>query len=120
MPLIGNRTSIALRQLRVRLQRPGPRTPDGDGGYVEAWIDLDPPEMFAHVRPITGRDLETVASNVVQARLTHKVELPFHPGVTTETRVLVPGRAQPLAVVAVASPDERGVDLDLLCAEVVA
>jgi hypothetical protein len=61
--------------------------PDGDGGYIEVFAPLDPPAMFGSVEPMSARDLERFTNATVAAVATHLVSMPFHPGVTIQTRV---------------------------------
>jgi head-tail adaptor len=120
MGLIGSRTGIAHRQKRVTLATPGAAVPDGDGGYTQAEVPLDPPGLFAHVRPASTRDLERIAGSTTLPTATHLVSVPYHPQITTETVVYLedhPRPARALKVVYVGNPDERNADLELICAE---
>lgn len=122
MTLIGHAIPIAKRQKRISLQKPGAAIPDGDGGWTQEPEPLDPPLAFAYVRPATLNDLERVTNGTVITQATHVVEMPFHPGVDSQTEIMLPrnGKADArLAVVSVLNPDERDKDLILLCAEVV-
>jgi head-tail adaptor len=120
--LIGPRTSIGRRQLRIELSIPGPTIPDGDGGYTQAPVPLDPPAVYGAVRPATAADLERITAGTVIAQASYAVSIPFHPGVNTQTELRVEDPPRPprrFAVVAVVNPDMRGSDLDLVCSEVV-
>lgn len=71
---------------RITLQEPV-RTPDGGGGFSEAWQDLAAaPEVYAAIRPLSGgetfrfRQLETVA--------THRILTRFRPDITPAHRIL--------------------------------
>ena len=122
MSLIGLRSSIAHRHKRITLQAPGAAVPDGDGGYTQAPVPLNPPVTFGHVRPAGARDLERIAAGTVISQASHLVSLPFHPGVTTTTELHVedfPNPDRRFAVITVLNPDERNAELELLCAEVV-
>lgn len=117
----GVTTSIALRQRRIRLQAPGLPMPDGEGGWTEVWTDLVPPQLFGWVRPTTASDMERLGSNTVTAAATLVVTLPFHPGLTSQTRLLVENGARPvrtLAVLGYANPDSRDTELEVFCSEV--
>lgn len=123
MALIAIRTSTALRHKRIALLRPGAAVPDGDGGFTQGFVPLDPPSMFGYVRPATVRDLESLAAGTVATHATHLVSLPFHPGVTTDCELRVeqpPGADRRFAIGAVLNPDERSSDLLLLCTELTA
>lgn len=112
------RARIGDRPHRVTLQNPGPAVPDGDGGYLQTWTDLTPPAISVEILPATAQDLERVTAGTVIATATHIVTGPFHPQVTTKTRVLFNGRE--FHVGGVANPAERSVEMILVCTEVVA
>jgi SPP1 family predicted phage head-tail adaptor len=99
----------------VTLENPGPSVPDGDGGYTQTWASLG--SRYAEVKPATARDLERTIAGTVLSTASHIVTLDYQAGVTTATRVLFKGRT--LSVTGVANPDERDVDLVLVCVEVV-
>lgn len=84
---IGSPVHVGERVRRVQLDEPGKPVPDGDGGYTEGFAPLDPPQLFAMVQPASARDLERFTSGTVAATATHIVTMPFHPTVTTQTRV---------------------------------
>lgn len=112
--------AITLGELRTRVTLENPtRTSDGQGGYTEEWTALDPPEAWVAIRGLTGA--ERLAHGTVVTQATHAITLRYHPGVTTETRLSWTdraNRARTLAVVDVTDLDERGVELQLTCAEV--
>jgi head-tail adaptor len=122
MGIIGVQTGIRFRPRRISLDAPGAAVPDGDGGYTQTFAPLTPPTMFAEVRPASARDLENLIAGTVLSTATHLITLPFHPGVTTTTRVqwtddaLRPHTANVTAVINV---DERCVELVLGATEVV-
>ena len=101
----------------VTLQNPT-RTPDGDGGYTEAWTAVAPPSaVYARVQPVrAGREERTLEGTVAAAAGT-LVTIPYHPAVTTQTRVLLGSRI--LAVIGLTNADEQGRQLTLTCTEVV-
>lgn len=114
--MIGTR-SVAERPHRILLQNPGEPIPDGDGGFTQLWSDLSPASVSAKISPATAADLERVTAGTVTASATHIVEMPYHAGVTTKTRIIFDGRT--FTVTGVATPDERKVDTIALCDEVV-
>ena len=121
--MTGMATRVGLRPVRVELQNPGPNVPDGDGGFTQTWADCAPPFMFAHIEtPVArGADEEQDASAVttIARRI---VNLPYHPQITTHSRILFTDRtglARTLTVDAVNDIEERGVELELTCKEVV-
>jgi len=120
--MIGPRQgSIGERQKRVRLVAPGAMVPDGDGGYTQEDAPLDPPALFAHIRPASQQDLERVTAGTPITTATHLVAMPFHPGVTAQTRIYVENYPRPervFEVVYIGNPNERNAELVLVCAEV--
>lgn len=116
--MIAPKTSVGDRPHRVTLQNPGPAVPDGDGGFTQSWTDLVPPALSMEIKPATAVDLEHVAAGTVLSKNTYIVKGPYHPQVTTQTRILFNGRS--FSVTGVADPEERHVELILVCVEVVA
>jgi head-tail adaptor len=102
----------------VTLQNPTTTAPDGDGGYTQTWTDLAPPKVFMSINAASARDLEYLASGTVAASATHLLRGPFHPGVTTQTRVLFGART--FHVASVRNPEERSIEMILVCEEQVA
>lgn len=117
MGTIGPKTAVADRPHRVTLQNPGPAVPDGDGGFTQSWTDLVPAAVFARIQTATARDLERRAAGTVISTASHIVTLPYHPQVTTKTRVLFNGRT--FNVLGVADAEEGDVETVAICAEVV-
>lgn len=107
----------------VTLQSPtGAVVPDGDGGWTEVFANLTPPSLYMSIRPATARDLERVTSGTVLSTASHIFEGDFHPGVTTQTRLTwtdQAARARSANVVGVSDPEERAINMTLVCVEVV-
>lgn len=114
---IGPRLRAGSKTHRLYLQRPGPPVPDGDGGFTESWIDLEPPTMMAWVEPGTATKLERAGTGTTIASATHILHVDFHPDITTKVRAVVEGRV--LNISGVRDLDERHVELELVCEEVV-
>jgi SPP1 family predicted phage head-tail adaptor len=113
--MIGMKTTIARRPHRGLFQRPGPPVPDGSG-YVESWIDQPPPESV-EITPATQAALERITAGTVVSMATHIVTTPYRPDLTTKGRFLYEGRS--LSILGVFDKEERHVQLELVCAEVV-
>jgi head-tail adaptor len=110
------------RRHLVTLENPGTRTPDGDGGWTDVFAALNPPALYAEIKPATARDLERLAAGTVLSTESLLVMLPFHPDVTTKTRLTwidPAGRAHAANVTGVNNPDQRCIDLILVAVEVV-
>jgi head-tail adaptor len=102
---------------RVVLQRPGPYVPDGDGGSVASWIDLVPAAWKVSITPASAADLERVAPGTVISSASYVVRGYFHPGVTTQCRLVLNGRI--LAITGVVNRELRNVDMECGAVEVV-
>ena len=109
--------NIGPNRHHVTLASPGDPIPDPDGGWIESWAPLDPADWDCSIEPATTRTLEAIGAGTVLAQATHIVKGRYHPGITTETRVTFEGRT--LNVLSVANRDERDLETDLVCAEVV-
>ena len=108
------------RDKRVLLENPGGTVPDGEGGYIEGWEALDPPEVFARIAPASQTDLERAASGTVLSTATHLIEILYHPGVTILTRITytAPGKgARLFQITALRNPDEANRELTLVAEE---
>jgi head-tail adaptor len=113
-------SSAGRRDKLVTLENPGEGAPDGEGGWTEGWAPLDPAEMYVSIVPATQSDLERVTSGTVISMATHIIELPYHPGVTIETRLRYSEPARPertFAVTAIRNPDEADRELVLVAVE---
>lgn len=117
MAILGPTAPIHSRQKRVTFRNPsGNPIPDGEGGFTQAYVDV-PPAAYAHVEPASARSLERIAAGTVITTATHVVTVPYRAGISTQTQVLVDGRV--LNITSIQDPDERHVDLKLICEEVV-
>lgn len=102
----------------VTLDNPGPTVPDGDGGFTQTRVALEPEEgIFVEIKPATARDLERVVANTVQSRASHIITGDYVAGVTTQTRIHFGSRV--FEVTGVQNPEERNIELVLAAIEVV-
>ena len=102
---------------RVTLTNPGSPVPDPDGGWSETPVPLVPPTWDCSIEQASARTLESIGAGSVLAQATHLVRGRYHAGITTQTRVTFGARV--LSVLFVANRDERNIETDLVCAEVV-
>ena len=112
-----SKTSVSERPHRVTLQNPGPAVPDGRGGFTQTWTDLTPAAVSVKIEAATAEELERVAPGTVISTETHIVSGPYHPQVTTKTRILYNGRV--FHVTGVTDPEERHVEMIAVAVEVV-
>jgi SPP1 family predicted phage head-tail adaptor len=114
---LSRRTPAGQRTQVVTLQAPGLPVPDGDGGVIQGWDDLDPATVKAAIAPASARDLENIAAGTVITQATHVITIPYHPQVTTATRVVFRGRT--FSLTGVVNLDERNVQMKCIGVEVV-
>ena len=77
----------ALRQA-VTLSQPGAPVPDGDGGFTQPYVPLDPPLWWCAIKAVTPRPSESTIGGTVTAHATHIVNGRYHPGITSQTRLV--------------------------------
>lgn len=91
--------------------------PDGDGGYTESWVNLNPPQVWAEIVPASARAIERLTASVaVQAVATHVVTLPYHPQLTVTSKLLFGTRE--FQIHDVANLDEVNTTHVLICSEI--
>lgn len=83
------------------------------GAVMETWVTYA--EVWAAVEPLRGR--EFFASRQMQAQVDARVRIRFISGVTPKMRVLWGSRIY--LIDAVINPEERGVELQLMCREII-
>jgi SPP1 family predicted phage head-tail adaptor len=113
--MIGQKTAIGDRPHRVTLQNPGPPVSDGDGGFTQSWTDLVPPALYVRIEVATAVALERIAAGTVIATATHLMRGPYHPQVTTLTRIQFGGRV--FQVAAAVDREQRQQDMVIVCQE---
>jgi SPP1 family predicted phage head-tail adaptor len=109
---------LAARRHRVTLFEPGPPKPDGEGGYEETEQPLDPPAAWCSIEQASDNDLERIMAGTVLVTASHILELPYHAGVTTDTRVRR-SDGREYEVNFVRNVEERNITLQLVCSEVI-
>lgn len=73
---------------------------------------------WAAIEPATAQRLERLVPGTVIAQATHIVTIPYMAGITTKAQVVFGART--FNVVGVANPEERNIELVLVCVEVTA
>jgi head-tail adaptor len=101
----------------LKLQGPvGEPVSDGDGGYDQEYETYAEP--FGSVEAATSVRLERFTVSAAIASATHIITVPFIPhGVAIQDRVIYAGRR--MTVLGVADPEERHVELVLVCQEII-
>ena len=110
-------TAVGTHRHLVLFQAPGAAVPDGDGGFTQTWSDLSPATWHVSIEPATAQDLERVGAGTVLSTASHIVKGRFHPGVTTQTRMIFGGRT--FSITGKANLEERGIFMELVAVEVV-
>lgn len=121
MASIAPKTGVGDRPHRVTLQNPGPAAADGDGGFTQVYTDCDPPQMNVRIQPLGPGDIERPIVGTVMANATHLITMPFHPQLTTQTRIVYTDRlgTHVYSVLGPADLDLRHVELRLYASELV-
>ena len=98
----------------VTVQGAGAPVPTPEG-FTTPYTDLNPATMYAS---ITGppREDEGIAVSVERAKISHTVEMDYHPGVTRQSRVVFGARK--LYVRGLQNVEERNQTLVLMCEEI--
>ena len=100
---------------RITIEVPGPRVPDGKGGFTESWTNLTPNGYWAAIEPATASNVERRVGHQVEAKVSHLVTVRYLAGVLTTGRVLY--RSRIFWIRGIANRDERNVQLTLACEE---
>lgn len=108
-------TPAGLRRHLIELQTLSAPVSDGEGGFTQAPATFA--TVLASIEPATVHDLERLAAGTAIATASHVVKIPYVAGVTTQTQILFGSRR--FYVQGVQNPDERNIELVLLCNEVV-
>ncbi len=80
--------AIGLLRQVVTLSAPGAPVPDADGSYTQTYTPLDPAMWRCAITPATPRPSETTPSGTVVAHATHVFSGRYHPGITSQTRLV--------------------------------
>jgi hypothetical protein len=113
-------TPTGKRVHRAQVAQVTGSAPNPDGGWTDVYTPLDPPDWDCEVAEATPKNLESIGAGTVLAQATHVLRGDYHPGLTTKCRVTVTAdRVHLMNVIAVLDPGLRGVQTNLVCAEVV-
>lgn len=110
----------ALRQMGTLSEPDGPPVPDGDGGYTQPYKALDPAQWRFAIEPATVRSMERHFAGTITAQASSILKGRFHPGVTTQTRIVWVDRAGVMHtadVLGVDDPEGAGVLTVVLVSE---
>jgi head-tail adaptor len=110
-------TAAGERRHLVAVEGPSATAMTGDASYAQTWAPLDPPTWYCAIAPATSGAMERLGAGTTSSQATHILTGRHHPGITTQARVLFDGRV--LHVLFVSNREERGIQTDLVCGEVV-
>jgi hypothetical protein len=80
-------TPIGDQRYQCSLANPGPATPDGSGGYTQAWIPLAPARAYFAITP--AQAVERSVAGTVEASARWHVVGAMHAGINQYTRLEV-------------------------------
>lgn len=103
-------TPIGKLRHRITFQQES-LTPDGMGGSTKTWTSLG--TVSAQVEPLSGK--EFFQAQQIQSSVTHKVTMRYRANTIPSLRILFGTRT--FDVNAVLDPEERHIQLILLCTE---
>ncbi len=107
--------SAGRRPHPLKLQhQPAALATDGDGNHVGDYSTYAEP--FGSVEPATAQRLEKLTASGAIGSASHIVSIPFIEGVVLQDRVLYAGRK--LDIIGYADPEERHIELILVCQEI--
>src|SRR5665213_2864274 len=95
---------------RVTIQQVS-ETPDGQGGFTEAWADVA--TVWASINPAKG--WEKMQAMQLQTPITHKLVIRYRTGLTTKHRLLFGTRI--FNIKEILNPGESNFSLNLQCVE---
>jgi len=111
-------TGSGRRTHLVTVQNPGAPVADGDGGFTQVWSDATPPQLFASIQASGPGTQERTVEGTVTSHASHVITVPYHAQITTQTR-LVSDKGQTFSVTGITNVDERDIELQLFCTELV-
>ncbi len=96
----------------VTIKKPT-RATGSDGKVTTSWIEFD--QVWASVEPLTGK--EFLESQQMKNMVTHRIRIRHLPGVVPTYRVEFDSRV--FNIEYVLNADERNIEMELMCKEVV-
>ena len=88
-------------------------TRDTYGAEVETWSTYD--TVWGSVEPLRGT--ERIFAQQVNAKVTHKIRVRSNSSITVQHRILFDSRY--FYINSVINPDERNIEIELICSEAV-
>lgn len=95
-------------------------TPDGAGGTLVTYVDLNPPTWWCAIEPATAQNVERIVGSTIVGEATHILYGDYHPELSKDCRVLVPNPPsadRQFDVLAVTRDHEQRMSLTVVCSE---
>jgi len=105
-------TTRGERRHIVSFEAPGDPVPDGEGGYTYTWTSFTPAGWYVAIRPATAADAEAALAGTQITHVSHVITGDYHPGVTTDTRMIFNG--QVYHVTSVIDDEARGLTMTVV------
>lgn len=106
---------------QARVEGAGPSTPDGQGGFTDTWIPLDPPMWCCAILSASARNAERTQANTITTSASHILTGDFHPTLAVDARIWIPdpdnGTDRRFDVVSVQRQNEQRRTLLVACNE---
>lgn len=115
-------TDVGTYRQTATLSEASTPVPDGDGGYTQSYVALDPATWRCAIEKASVASAERTFGSTVIAQATHILRGRFHSGITTNTRIQWTDRAGDVHianVIDVDDPEGAGVETVVAAAEVV-
>lgn len=96
------------------------RSPDGAGGTLVEYADLDPPIWWCAIEPATAQNTERIVGSTIVGEATHVLYGDFHAQLTKDCRILIPdppNADRQFDVLAVVRDHEQRVSMTVVCSE---
>lgn len=112
----GGRYIVPVGEMTELVTLQDPPTAATDTDLADAWVDLDPVEVYAKVEPATARNVERNFAGGVQGVLSYVVTMREHADVSLKTRITWDGH---VLYVRGSARDKKNDRLTLACEEIV-
>lgn len=108
--------TIGEKQHLVTLATLGPAVPDGEGGWTQPLVPLNPPTWYVAISTPIPSDEQLAAGVAVQTTVVHKLTGRYRPDITIDTQVTFKGKRW--YVNGLENVDELDKELVAICLEV--
>lgn len=116
------RTTVGAYRQTATLSEASTPVADGDGGYAQSYVALDPAEWRCAIERSSVSSAERNFASTVIAQATHIIRGRFHSGISTDTRIQWSDRSGAVHIVNVIDvddPEGAGVETVVAAVEIV-